>query len=122
MTTYIGVRDNLMSYKIVDTIKKLKGMPRKYKSVLEAWASFASKDGTGIYQSKEKVAERAGISRWTVYRQTDDLVALGILVPTGKETYPNGHWTTTYLIDVDKLLEIKWDEPLPLSQTATEDK
>lgn len=112
-----------MSFKIVDRIKKAKGVPGKYKRVLEAWASFGNKDGTNIRPSKESVARRAGINRSTVYRNSDKMMALGVLVPElnpddltdpvgiRKHYYPNGHWTTVYRIDLDKL---------PLLQNATE--
>ena len=96
-----------MSYRIVDAIKKNKVLPGKCKRVLEAWASFANADGTNIRPSKEKVAERAGISRWTCYRRTDDLLRAGILVadlnPDGSEKrrfYARGHYTTYYHIDL----------------------
>jgi hypothetical protein len=93
-----------MSYKIRDQIAKLKGVPAKHKRVLDAWASFADKDGTNIYASKEAVAERAGISRWTVYRNTDDLVDIGVLVDTGDtHKYGAGHYTTVYRIDIAML-------------------
>jgi hypothetical protein len=42
-----------MSYRIRDQIAKLKGVPGKYKRVLDAWASFADKDGSNIHPSKD---------------------------------------------------------------------
>ncbi len=98
-----------MSYKIRDRIAKLKGVPSKYKRVLDAWATFANKDGSNIHPSKEAVAERAGISRWTVYRATEELVNRGILVPYDKHSYPNGHWTSVYRIDMPMLQNATWD-------------
>ena len=93
-----------MSYKIRDQIAKLKGVPARHKRVLDAWASFADKDGTNIYASKEAVAERAGISRWTVYRNTNDLVGIGVLVDTGDtHKYGAGHYTTVYRINTKML-------------------
>jgi hypothetical protein len=96
-----------MSFKLVDQIKKTKGIAGKHKRVLEAWASFGNRDGTNIRPSKEKVAQRAGVDRKTVYRNTDDLIAAGILVPDlnndGSPTmhyYPNGHWVPVFHIDV----------------------
>jgi len=52
-----------MSFKIVDVIKKTKGISGKHKRVLEAWASFANKDGTNIFCAKDAAAKRAGVSR-----------------------------------------------------------
>lgn len=93
-----------MSYRIRDQIAKLKGIPAKHKRVLDAWASFADPDGTNIRPSKKAVAERAGINRATVYRNTDDLVEVGILVDTGnKHFYGAGHYTTVYRIDIAML-------------------
>ena len=63
----------------VTKIKDIKGIPGKYKRVLEAWAAFANHDGTNIFASKESVAAKAGISKWTVFRNTDDLVAASVL-------------------------------------------
>ncbi len=98
-----------MSYKLVDKIKK-STLPGKYKRVLEAWASFGNKDGTGIRPSKEAVARRAGVNRRTVYRHTDDLVKAGILVvdvdQKGEERrhyYGNGHYTTLFHLDAEAL-------------------
>ena len=68
-----------MSRKLVVLIQDIKGLPGKYKRVLQAWASFANNDGTNIFASKETVAARAGISRWTVYENTDDLIAAGAM-------------------------------------------
>jgi hypothetical protein len=93
-----------MSYKIRDRIAKLKGVPSKYKRVLDAWATFANKDGSNIHPSKEAVAERAGISRWTVYENTTDLIEVGVLVDTGKtHAYGAGHYTTVYCINTAML-------------------
>jgi hypothetical protein len=108
-----------MSYKIVDQIKKLRGMPRKYKTVLEAYASFANKDGTNIRPSKEKVADRAGVNVRTVQRITKELATFGVLAKTGTHNYGHGHWTFIYRIDVAKLLEIDWLEVVTGCQNVT---
>ncbi|MGE5114533.1 MAG: hypothetical protein ACM3JB_27040 [Acidobacteriaceae bacterium] len=100
-----------MSFRLVDRIKKT-DLPGKYKRVLEAWVSFGNKDGTSIRPSKEAVAKRAGISRRTVYRRTDDLIAVGILVPESDENgnerrhyYGNGHYATVYHINAEALCQ-----------------
>src|ERR1019366_9661095 len=93
-----------MSSRLVTKIQDIKGIPGKHKRVLCAWAAFANNDGTSIRPKKESVAAKAGISRWTVYRNTDDLLDVGVLVDTGeRHYYPNGHWTTVYRIDLAML-------------------
>ena len=103
-----------MSYKIVDAIKKTRGVPGRIKRVLEAYASFADKDGTNIFASKEAVARRAGVSRDTVYRNTEDCLRIGVLVPARNHTCrqrrcnkgmthftgTQGHYTCVYFIDL----------------------
>jgi hypothetical protein len=82
------VRENKvrMSSRLVTKIKDIKGIPGKHKRVLEAWAAFANNDGTNIYPSKEKVAQKATISRWTVYKNTEDLIRAGLLVQATAHT------------------------------------
>src|ERR1700722_2295114 len=105
-----------MSMKLVTRIKDLRGIPGKYKRGLEAWAAFANNDGGNIFASKESVAAKAGISKWTVFRNTDDLVALGLLVEASAHTCKteacakgewhyagNGHYTRAYNIGVAEL-------------------
>jgi hypothetical protein len=103
-----------MSRKLVTIIQDIKGLPGKYKRVLQAWASFANNDGTNIFASKESVAERAGVTRWTVYENTDALEAAGVLLRASRHicrtekcnkggthfTSQHGHYTTVYRIDV----------------------
>ena len=54
-----------MSRKLVTIIKDSK-IPGKWKRVLEAYAAFANNDGTNIYASQEKVAQKAGSSSRTI--------------------------------------------------------
>jgi hypothetical protein len=105
-----------MSRKLATTIKD-SAIPGKYKRVLEAYAAFANNDGTNIYASKEKLAKKAGASTDTVYRNTPDLIAAGILVIAQSHTckVPNcnkgathftgvwGHYTTAYDILIRNL-------------------
>ena len=110
-----------MSMKLVTRIKDLKGIPGKYKRVLEAWAAFANHDGTNIFASKESVADKAGVSKWTVFRNTDDLVAIGALVEANIHTCKtegcakgewhyagNGHYTRAYNISLAELQNATW--------------
>lgn len=94
-----------LSFQIINLIKKVKGMKHLHKCVLEAWAMFAHKDGTGIRPSVESVAERAGVSRTTVWRITKDLLKSGVLVDTGeRHDYHHGHYVPIYKIDAAMLL------------------
>jgi hypothetical protein len=64
----VTAKENFMSRKLVTTIQDIKGIPGKHKRVLLAWAAFANNDGTNIFPGKEKVAQKAGICRESVYR------------------------------------------------------
>src|SRR3984957_1407028 len=110
-----------MSYKIINQIKK-SNMPRTLKSVLEAYVSFADRDGTSIRPTESAVAKRARSSRGVVSRHTQTLVALGLLVHDldehgiwQKHAYgDNGVWAYVYHMDASKLsdprLVAKWEE------------
>lgn len=103
-----------MSRKLVTIIQDIKGLPGKYKRVLQAWASFANNDGSNIFASKEAVAQRAGISRWTVYQNTEALEAVGVMLRSSNHvcktkdcnqggthfTSQHGHYTQVYRLDV----------------------
>lgn len=103
-----------MSRKLVTIIQDIKGFPGKYKRVLQAWASFANNDGSNIFASKEAVAQRAGVSRWTVYENTDVLEAVGVMLRTSSHvcktkdcnkggthfTSQHGQYTVVYKINV----------------------
>lgn len=105
-----------MSRKLATIIKDSR-IPGKWKRVLEAYAATANNDGTNIYKSKTKLGDLAGASPDTIYRQTPDLLACGILTIakthmckvencnkgathfTGKW----GHYTTAYDLHIDQL-------------------
>ena len=70
-----------MSRKLQSQIQDIKGLPGRFKRILLAWASFANNDGTSIFPAKDTVAERAGVSRWTVYDNTDILEAADVSAP-----------------------------------------
>ena len=67
-----------MSSKLATQIKD-SAIPGKWKRIAEAYAAFANNDGTNIYPSKEKLGKKAGCGPDTVYRQTPDLLACGLL-------------------------------------------
>ena len=105
-----------MSRKLATTIKD-STIPGKYKRVLEAYAAFANNDGTNIYPAKEKLGKKAGASSDTIYRNTPDLLASGILsiaeshtcrieaCGKGKYHYTGrqGKYTTVYNLDISFL-------------------
>src|SRR5258708_3722619 len=103
-----------MSRKLQARIQDIKGLPGKHKRVLLAWASFANNDGTNIFASSEIAAQKAGIARTTLYRNTLDLLRAGIMVQAKSHTCKLdscnkrgthftgqwGHYTTVYNIQV----------------------
>ncbi|HXJ88742.1 MAG TPA: hypothetical protein VMS18_18120 [Candidatus Binatia bacterium] len=106
-----------MSRKLATQIKDSK-VPGKWKRVLEAYAAFANNDGTNIFASKEKLAAKAGAaSPDTIYRNTPDLLACGVLEVATTHTckVPNcnggsthftgawGHYTTAYNLVIGSL-------------------
>ncbi len=105
-----------MSRKLVTIIKDSK-IPGKWKRVLEAYAAFANNDGTNIYASQEKVAQKAGSSSRTIRRVTPDLSTVGVLKVAQQHTCKvkecnggsshycgrNGKWTIAYNIDLAAL-------------------
>jgi hypothetical protein len=106
-----------MSRKLQSQIQDIKGVPGRFKRILLAWASFANNDGTNIFPSKEMVGDRAGVSRWTVYENTDILEAADVLQRAGSHVCRNdhcnkggthwtsrhGHYTAVYKINVTLL-------------------
>jgi hypothetical protein len=110
-----------MSRRLVSLVQDRKDIPRKYKSVLIAWAKFANNDGTNIFAAKDKVAEAAGCSRFTVYRHTEAMLASGVLVPAQSHTCRveeckkgfthywgvYGQYTTAYNLDIRMLQKRK---------------
>lgn len=108
-----------MSRKLVSLIQDIKGLPGKYKRVLLAWAAFANNDGTNIFATKESVGKKAGISRWTVYRHTEDLIYAGFMQIAESHTckFPrctkgsthfstqHGQYTVVYEVNARALLQ-----------------
>jgi hypothetical protein len=103
-----------MSRKLQSRIQDIKGLPGRFKRILLAWASFANNDGTNIFPSKETVGDRAGVSRWAVYENTDILEAADVLQRAGSHvcrydrcnkggthwTRLHGQYTAVYKINV----------------------
>jgi hypothetical protein len=110
-----------MSRQLLAKIQDIEGMPGKHKRVLLAWASFANNDGSNIFAGKKRVADRAGICRTTVYRNTDDLIAAGVLQRANSHTCKTPqcnkggtHWTKQH-----GEYTVVYRINLPLLQNAT---
>ena len=78
-----------MSRKLLTKIQDTKGIPGRHKRVLLAYASFANNDGTNIFPSKEKVAQRAGVCRSTIYHNTEYLLKAGVLAHASSHSCRN---------------------------------
>jgi len=105
-----------MSRKLATTIKD-SAIPGKWKRIAEAYAAFANNDGTNIYPTKGKLGAKAGCSPDTVYRQTPDLLACGLLSVASSHvcriencnkgshhyTGRQGKYTTAYNLHVENL-------------------
>lgn len=105
-----------MSRQLATQIKD-SAIPGKWKRIAEAYAAFANNDGTNIYPSKEKLGKKAGCGKDTVYRQTPDLLACGLLSYAQSHTcrVENcnkgathftgvwGHYTVVYNLHIENL-------------------
>lgn len=106
-----------MSRKLVSLIQDNPRLPANHKRVLIAWCAFANNDGTNIFPSKQKVGQKAGIHRATVYRCTEHLLKAGLMVQAKSHvcrnavcnkggTHYSGHqgqYTVVYQIQLDAL-------------------
>jgi hypothetical protein len=120
-----------MGFKLVEKIQLMKHVPSKYKRILMAIAQRSRNDGTNFYESKETIAGKASSSRWTVYRNLEDLIRAAVVVKAeshecGKEgctkgtrhLVGNGHWTQAYNIDLATLQNATWLDVAQRSKTA----
>lgn len=79
------------------------------KSVLVLLADKASDDGSGIWASKQTMADELCCSKQSVINTFQQFVTEGLLSETGKRKNPNGY-TVTYSLDVaaiEKLPRVK---------------
>jgi hypothetical protein len=81
--------------------RKLGSMARM--AVMGLMADKASDDGTGIYASKQTMADELDTSKQTVIATIKSLVADGLLIEVGQRKSPNG-FTVEYAIVVRALL------------------
>jgi hypothetical protein len=105
-----------MSRNLATQIKD-SAIPGKWKRIAEAYAAFANNDGTNIYPTRENLGKKAGCGKDTVYRQTPDLLACGLLSHAQSHTcrIENcnkgathftgvwGHYTVVYNLHIENL-------------------
>lgn len=96
-----------MSNHLISTTYKRNLRTPMRKSVMALLADKASDDGSGIYASKQTMADELCCSRQAVIDTIKGLEADGLLVVLGHRKAPNGY-TVEYAIEVDQL------EALPL--------
>jgi len=74
-----------MSRKLATTIKD-SAIPGKYKRIAEAYAAFASNDGTNSRASQKQLGDKAGVSPDTIQRNTPELLASTLLQRASSHT------------------------------------
>lgn len=85
------------------------------KAVMALFADKASDDGSGIWASKQRMAEEIGASKQTVISTIKGLIGEGLVKETGKRKSPNG-FTVEYCINVRAL------RALPLVKSHADDQ
>lgn len=96
-----------MSNHLVSEVLKREVGKMSRTAVMMVLADKASDDGSGIWASKQTIADELGCTRQTVIDTIAALVGDGLLAEVGQRTCPNGY-TTEYQIKVENL------EALPL--------
>ena len=75
------------------------------KSVLAYMADVANHDGTGIWSSKQRIADEIEASRRGVLDAIKSLIADGVLIENGKRRCKNGY-TIEYSINLDVVAKL----------------
>jgi DNA-binding Lrp family transcriptional regulator len=86
---------------ISETYKRQVGSMAR-KAVMVLLADKASDDGTGIWASKQRMAEEIGASKQTIIATIKSLRADGLIAEIGQRKSPNGY-TVEYAINVTAL-------------------
>jgi biotin operon repressor len=90
-------------------------------AVMVLLADKASDDGTGIWASKQRMADELGTSKQTVLSTIKSLMADGLLVEVGQRKSPNGY-TIEYAINVAALEQLPMvachSKERPLNQSS----
>ena len=111
-----------MSHVATGIVQRRKTGGASTKSVLMFMAGCASDDGTGIWTSKKNMADDLEISKRTVQRATDDLLAAGLIAEVGQRRCRNG-FTIEYRINLNaiELLPSTRDKVTPVDTTSRGD-
>ncbi|MEL7445078.1 MAG: hypothetical protein AAGK02_04610 [Pseudomonadota bacterium] len=91
-----------MSRSLVTLLYKHKAGSMLRKSVLVAMADRANDDGTGVWISKQRIADEIEASRQGVVNAIKGLIADGLLVEVGERKCANG-WTMEYTLGVEAI-------------------
>lgn len=88
------------------------------KSILAYMAERANDDGSGIWCSKQRIADEIEASRGAVITNIQEMVEEGLLVEVGKRRHQNG-WTMEYSICLRKVAALpaaQKDDPFKIER------
>ena len=94
-----------MSRSVATLIYSKKTGSAMRKSILAYMADRANDDGSGIWCSKQRIADEIEASRSSVISNIREMVAEGILVEIGKRQHQNGY-TMEYSINISAILDL----------------
>ncbi len=111
-----------MSFDVIRTCRKAVLGNASHKHVLAYMAERASKDGTGIWCSKGRIARETELNISTVKKAVGRLLQEGILVKTGRRHHDYGY-TAVYKIALDAVEKLHPKDPTTevdeISDTST---
>ena len=91
-----------MSNHLISEVYKRQLGSMARNAVMVLLADKASDDGTGIWASKQRMAEELGTTKQTVITTIKSLVSDGLLIEAGQRKSPNGY-TVEYAINIAAL-------------------
>jgi len=95
------------------------------KHVIKEMADRASDNGTGIYCSKQTIANDTGLSKTSVKKTVNELLGSGLIVETGKY-WRGGQYTKVYKINTEMVADLPktnkpaGEESYPLHKTQSD--
>jgi len=104
-----------MSNSLITEVYKRQVGNMARNAVMALFADKAHDDGTGIWASKQRMADEIGASKQTVIATIKSLIADGLIIERGQRKSPNGY-TVEYAIVVEAL------QALPLIKSHREDQ
>jgi len=107
-----------MSHKVTTLVYSRKAGSAVRKAILAYMADRASDDGSGIWASKQTIADEVECGRSTVIRVCNEFVAEGILKETGKRKCANGA-TVEYTINLVAVQALEPIKPAKQSRSGT---